>query len=88
MNELFFVLKCLGITAVVVTFSQVSISGMTIEERVDESFRTSRAAVWVQGAAAGGALAVTHAVQSVRDSINGGSRHDHTMTHAQRAGRY
>lgn len=83
MNEFLFVLKCMAITAAIVTMSQMNIHGMSIEEHFDNSLRTSKVAVWIQEAATGGALAISRGAHSLSDGVSGHG----SATHSQRAGR-
>lgn len=85
MNEAVFVLKCLAITAAIVLFSQTNLGGLTIENHVDGALRTSKASVWIQSAAAGGALVISNAARSVKETVTGGFQN---AAHATRAGRW
>lgn len=87
MSELFFVVKCLVLTAALTLLSQVRLGNSTIEQRANQWLVASPAAVWVQSAAAGGALAITHLARSVREGVNGGADSFERGAREQRAGR-
>ncbi len=71
MNELFFVLKCLVFTAVVVIFMQLKVGGTTIEGRTYRWLQRSGVSVYLQSVAAGGALAIKNLSVAVKDGVVG-----------------
>lgn len=86
MNELIYVLKCLALTSAFVLISQVRVGGISLEEKVEEGLRHSKTSVWIQSAASGGALMITNATHSIKQSLSGDStRQD--VPRASRAGR-
>ncbi|MBX2987988.1 MAG: hypothetical protein KF802_08820 [Bdellovibrionaceae bacterium] len=88
MGELVFVLRCLALTAAIVTFSQLQVRGESIEDHVDQAFRASKAAQWVQSAATGGALAIQNAFNSVKNGVDQALSPDKEQpTRFERAGR-
>ena len=55
MSELVFVLRCLGVTVLVVFSLQVKVSGVSIETHVERYARSSSLTTYIQTAANGGA---------------------------------
>lgn len=88
MTELMYVLKCLALTAALILVSQIRVGGLTLEEKMEENLRHSKTSVWIQSAASGGALMITNATHSLKQSLSGGdnSRREE-MPRASRAGR-
>lgn len=87
MSEVFFVLKTLMITAAVTMLMQVHVGGASIEERANRWLIGSETAIWIQGAAAGGALAAKNLADSVKRGIDGTSSSLSEGAREQRAGR-
>lgn len=87
MSEFLFVLKVLALTAVITLAMQVRIGGNTIEERTSHFLTKSQGAVWIQSAAAGGALALQNLARSVKSGIERSSDSFAQGAREQRAGR-
>jgi hypothetical protein len=71
MSELMFVVKTLLLSALLVTLMQIRVSGTTVESRAQAWLETSSVAHFVQGAAAGGVLAVRDLYRSISDAWTG-----------------
>lgn len=87
MSEFFFVVKVLCLTAAITLLMQVRWGGATIEARTTDFLTKSPGAVWIQSAAAGGALAVNNLVKSVKRGIEGSTDSFVEGAREQRAGR-
>jgi hypothetical protein len=73
MNELMFTIKTLLMAALLVTLMQIRVSGVTIEKSAEDWLETSSVAHFVQGAAAGGVLAVRDLYRSILEVWTGNS---------------
>lgn len=69
MEDLKFVLKCFAFTAVLVILMQVRVSGHSIEAYTFHWLRKSTVSQYIQGAAAGGAMALRNLGSSVKSSV-------------------
>jgi hypothetical protein len=73
MNELFFALKTLLMSALLVTLMQVRVSGISLEMQAQSWLQNSSVAHFVQGAATGGVLACRDLYISITDVWKGSS---------------
>lgn len=87
MSELFFIMKCLVLTAVIVALSQIRFGGSSLEEKGTEFLHKSSTAVYVQSVAAGGALAIANVMKSAKKSITGTVESLEKGAREQKAGR-
>lgn len=71
MTELMFTLKTLFFSIVLVTLMQIRVAGTTIEARAEDWLETSKVAHFVQGAAAGGVIAVRDLYRSIQEIWTG-----------------
>ncbi len=74
MTELIEVIKTLFISALLVTLMQIRVSGQTIESYSESWLEKSKVAYFVQGAAAGGVLAVRDLYHSVLEAWTGSKK--------------
>lgn len=70
MAELKFVLKCLGITSLILFVLQFEISGVRAEKHVSEYLRSGTAVVWVREAVKGGYLLVTKSTTELAPKLS------------------
>lgn len=68
MSELFFVLKCLVFTAILVIAMQVRVGGQSLESRAYHWLQKSDVSQYVQSVAAGGAMAIRNLGSSVKSA--------------------
>lgn len=87
MSEFFFVIKCLVFTALFIVMMQVKIGGASLEYRAQVFLEKSEVALYVQSAAAGGALALKNLFSSVKDGIAGSVDSYKQGAHEQKAGK-
>lgn len=69
MDEIKIIFKNFVITAIIVLLLQVHVAGLTIENRVENFLQKSGVAVYVQGIAAGGALAISNFSASIKQGV-------------------
>lgn len=88
MTEFLFVLKCLAVTAVLTMAMQLQMSGVPLENKIEESLENSPVVAWVQSAAAGGALMIKkssdYATTKAKEIFSG---EENSASYTQRAGR-
>lgn len=72
MNEFWFVVKCLGFACLLVLFSQLKVSGQTIESHCTRWLESSKTATYLQTSAQGGVLALQNFYASVKSGTFGG----------------
>jgi hypothetical protein len=70
MSELMFVVKSLMMSVVLVATLQIRVGGRSIESQIERSLKTSETALWFQGAAAGGAIAIRNFYHFAGDTIS------------------
>lgn len=87
MSELFFTFKCLVLTSLIVLFSQVKIGGESLETRASGFLQHSTAGVYLQGVAAGGALATLNFFKSTKSAVTGTLDSYEQGAREQKAGR-
>lgn len=87
MSEILFVVKTLLITAAVTMLMQVRWGGSSLEDRATHWLQGSATAEWVQGAASGGALAITHFARRMKDAVTDASSSEGNEARVQRASR-
>lgn len=69
MEELKFVVKCLVFTMLLVVLMQVKVGGYSIEAHSFHWLRKSTISQYIQGAAAGGAMALRNLGRTVKDGV-------------------
>lgn len=87
MSELFFTLKCLILTSAIVLFSQVKVGGESLENRASGYLQHSSVGVYLQGVAAGGALATVNFFKSTKNAVTGTLDSYEQGAREQKAGR-
>jgi hypothetical protein len=70
MSELFFVLKCLVFTAVLVVFMQIKVGGQSMESHAYHWLQKSNVSMYVQSVAAGGAMAIRNLGSSAKSAAS------------------
>jgi hypothetical protein len=70
MSEFMFVVKCFVFTAILVVMMQLRVGGSTIEAHSFHWLRRSSVSQYIQSVAAGGAMAIRSAGNSVRDAAS------------------